>query len=419
MATFLLVTLGCKMNTYETLALKEGLLKQGYREAGASEKPDFVVVNTCAVTAMAERKDLKTVRDLARDYPKSCLYIMGCSSQIHKDAYLSFPQVKGVFGTDQRQRIPTLMGQDVGDRVNPDFHHFCWDPLALSQGEYPAKAYLKIQDGCNNYCAYCLVPYTRGVSRSRPKEEILAEAKRLILNGYKEIIIGGIDVGSFQDPEDPHYRLAQLLEEIVLLCPERDFRIRVSSIEASQIDESYIQVFKDHPDRLCPHFHIPLQSGSQKILTAMGRKYSKAAYLTMVQKVKEALPGVALSTDIITGFPGESDEDFQETVTFAKTIGYMRIHAFPYSERPLTRASLINEGKVPMGVRKSRTQELIRLSGELDQAFRKEHAGQKARLLVEAPVRPGVYSGYTENYLEMTLTSSRNLTATFVPVIIH
>jgi threonylcarbamoyladenosine tRNA methylthiotransferase MtaB len=165
-----------------------------------------VVVNTCAVTAMAERKDLKTVRDLARDYPKSSLYIMGCSSQIHKDAYLALREVKGVFGTDQRHRIPDVIGQDVGNQVNPDFHHFCWDDLSLSQGEYQAKAYLKIQDGCNNYCAYCLVPYTRGVSRSRPKEEILAEAKRLILNGYKEIIIGGIDVGSFQDPLDPHYR---------------------------------------------------------------------------------------------------------------------------------------------------------------------------------------------------------------------
>jgi threonylcarbamoyladenosine tRNA methylthiotransferase MtaB len=419
MATFLLVSLGCKMNTYETLALKESLQRQGYREAGSGEAPDFVVVNTCAVTAMAERKDLKTVRDLARDYPKSSLYIMGCSSQIHKDAYLALREVKGVFGTDQRHRIPDVIGQDVGNQVNPDFHHFCWDDLSLSQGEYQAKAYLKIQDGCNNYCAYCLVPYTRGFSRSRPKEEILAEAKRLILNGYKEIIIGGIDVGSFQDPQDPHYRLAQLLAEMVLLCPDQDYRIRVSSIEASQIDESYIQVFKDNPDRLCPHFHIPLQSGSQKILSAMGRKYSKDAYLAMVTKVKEALPGVALSTDIITGFPGESEEDFKETVAFAKAIGYMRIHAFPYSERPLTRASLIKDGKVPMAVRKERTQELIRLSAELDKAYRKEHAGMKARLLVEAAIRPGVYSGYTENYLEMTLTSSTDLTATFVPVIIH
>lgn len=415
--TFKIITLGCKMNAYESQALREKLLENGYQEA--KEEADCYIVNTCAVTHMAEKKDMKTVRDIQRDHPDADIFVMGCSSQLHKEMYLEIKNVKAVYGTFHKDELAQciLKGSETADHVNKDFRNFTFDDLSVSKGEHEARSYIKVQDGCDNFCSYCIVPYSRGRSRSRNHQNILQELERLLENGVKEIIIGGIDVGSYQDPhEEKPYRLTQLLEEMCEYKTDKPFRIRVSSIECSQIDDAYIELFRKYPDRLCPHFHIPLQSGSEPILRRMNRKYRLDDFFRMTEKVRAEIKNVALSTDVISGFPGETEEDFKNTYDFIKKVGFMRIHAFPYSEREGTVASRIKDGIVPMNIRRERTNKLISLGKELEEDFRKQMKGQELSVLIEGKDKEGLYQGYSENYLEFHLRSEEDITNQFKKV---
>lgn len=409
--TFAILTLGCKVNFYESESLKEKLLDLGYLEKDCKEAT-FIFVNTCAVTNQAERQDLQKVRSVARDNPLAKIIVLGCSPQIHKEKYLAIKQVIKVFGTDIKCRSVGLLDSPKSDFINTDSRHFQYEDSEIKSSEYPVRAYLKVQDGCNNYCSYCVIPFTRGNSRFRDKDSIIREAKELIRNGYHELIIGGIDTGSYHDPKDISYNLASLLKDLIKISP-LPYRIRVSSIEISQIDDSYINLFKDNPQKLCPHFHIPLQSGSERILKLMNRKYSKEEYLSKVNEIQSALPNVALSTDIITGFPTETESDFRDTYDFAKKIGFMRIHAFPYSERPFTMASKLN-GKVAMEIRRERVKKLLKLSEENKQKYLDSLKGQVLSILIEHRGKNNAYSGYSENYLEINVKSTKDIFNSFI-----
>lgn len=409
--TFAILTLGCKVNFYESESLKEKLLGLGYLEKDCKEAT-FIFVNTCAVTNQAERQDLQKVRSVARDNPLAKIIVLGCSPQIHKEKYLAIKQVIKVFGTDIKCRSVGLLDSPKSDFINTDSRHFQYEDSEIKSSEYPVRAYLKVQDGCNNYCSYCVIPFTRGNSRFRDKDSIIREAKELIRNGYHELIIGGIDTGSYHDPKDISYNLASLLKDLIKISP-LPYRIRVSSIEISQIDDSYINLFKDNPQKLCPHFHIPLQSGSERILKLMNRKYSKEEYLSKVNEIQSALPNVALSTDIITGFPTETESDFRDTYDFAKKIGFMRIHAFPYSERPFTMASKLN-GKVAMEIRRERVKKLLKLSEENKQKYLDSLKGQVLSILIEHRGKNNTYSGYSENYLEINVKSTKDIFNSFI-----
>lgn len=409
--TFAILTLGCKVNFYESESLKEKLLGLGYLEKDCKEAT-FIFVNTCAVTNQAERQDLQKVRSVARDNPLAKIIVLGCSSQIHKEKYLAIKQVIKVFGTDIKCRSVELLDSPKSDFINTDSRHFQYEDSEIKSSEYPVRAYLKVQDGCNNYCSYCVIPFTRGNSRFRDKDSIIREAKELIRNGYHELIIGGIDTGSYHDPKDISYNLTSLLKDLIKISP-LPYRIRVSSIEISQIDDSYINLFKDNPQKLCPHFHIPLQSGSERILKLMNRKYSKEEYLSKVNEIQSALPNVALSTDIITGFPTETESDFRDTYDFAKKIGFMRIHAFPYSERPFTMASKLN-GKVAMEIRRERVKKLLKLSEENKQKYLDSLKGQVLSILIEHRGKNNTYSGYSENYLEINVKSTKDIFNSFI-----
>jgi threonylcarbamoyladenosine tRNA methylthiotransferase MtaB len=409
--TFAILTLGCKVNFYESESLKEKLLGLGYLEKDCKEAT-FIFVNTCAVTNQAERQDLQKVRSVARDNPLAKFIVLGCSSQIHKEKYLAIKQVIKVFGTDIKCRSVELLDSPKSDFINTDSRHFQYEDSEIKSSEYPVRAYLKVQDGCNNYCSYCVIPFTRGNSRFRDKDSIIREAKELIRNGYHELIIGGIDTGSYHDPKDISYNLTSLLKDLIKISP-LPYRIRVSSIEISQIDDSYINLFKDNPQKLCPHFHIPLQSGSERILKLMNRKYSKEEYLSKVNEIQSALPNVALSTDIITGFPTETESDFRDTYDFAKKIGFMRIHAFPYSERPFTMASKLN-GKVAMEIRRERVKKLLKLSEENKQKYLDSLKGQVLSILIEHRGKNNTYSGYSENYLEINVKSTKDIFNSFI-----
>ncbi len=407
--TFKILTFGCKVNSYESQALRERLLKQGYVE---SENADIYFVNTCAVTNEAERKDLKLVRDLVRDHPSSKVVVLGCSSQIHKEKYLKIEGVSSVLGVNKKIASDLDFCLKNKDLVPLNTRNLSFEETPIANGYEKVRAYLKIQDGCNNFCSYCVVPFTRGNSRSRNKDEILKEAENLLDNGYKELVIGGIDTGSYQDPLDSSYRLKDLLKDLISIKGHM-FRIRVSSIEESQIDNDYIALFKNNPQRLCPHFHLPLQSGSEKILKLMNRKYDLESFENTILKIRKEIPYVALSCDVITGFPGETEEDFQSTYDFLKNNLFMRIHAFPYSERPLTRAISFKDS-VPRNIRLKRVRILNTLSKENEKQYRERLKGRQAMVLYESRARDGSFSGYSENYLQFRKTTDEDIEGCFI-----
>ncbi len=413
---FKIYTFGCKVNAYESQALKERLLDFGYTEA-EDDDADIYFVNTCAVTNEAERKDLQKVRSISRKHPDKPIFVMGCSIQIHKEYYKEIPGVRGMVGSSNKNIIETLY--DLGcntivDRVEEDSRHFEYQDTPTAVGEKNVRGYIKVQDGCDNFCSYCVVPFTRGNSRSRDHESIIRECRSLLAHGSKELIIGGIDTGSYKDPKNPDYRLVDLLKDILDLS-EEPYRIRVSSIEASQVSDEYIELFAEHKDRLCPQFHLPLQSGSENVLKRMNRKYRLSDYFALTEKIRERIPDVAFSTDVISGFPGETEEEFMETYEFCRKVGFMRIHAFPYSERPFTMASKL-KNPVPMRIRMDRTKKLIALSEENDGKYRDQLKGSQVLVLVEGKNKNGLYEGYAENYLRIEIPSDTDITGQFVKV---
>lgn len=411
---FYIVTLGCKVNSYESQALKERLIKAGYEEAKKMDESDIFFLNTCAVTNEAEKKDLQKARSIARRFPDKPLYVMGCSSQIHKERFLEIETVKTVVGNSKKGQIECLKDKD---EVDLDSRHFSYEDTPTEEGEKNVRGYIKVQDGCNNFCSYCVVPFTRGNSRSRKKDSIIKEAKDLLSHGVRELIIGGIDTGSYHDPDDNSYDLTSLLKDMLNLS-DTPYRIRVSSIEASQVTDEYIKLFKEHQDVLCPHFHLPLQSGSPEILKKMNRKYSLDAFKALTDKIKKEIPDVALSTDVITGFPTENEMNFKETYDFCKSVGFMRIHAFPYSERPFTMASKLN-GSIPVRTRMDRVKELISLSDSNDFNFRKQLQGKSVNVLIESKNKSGLYEGYSENYLRFEIQSDNDIIGQFYQIVVE
>jgi threonylcarbamoyladenosine tRNA methylthiotransferase MtaB len=412
--TYKIYTFGCKVNAYESQALKERLEKEGHTPA-KGEEADIYFVNTCAVTNEAERKDLQRVRRISRSFPGKPIYIMGCSSQIHKEYYLAIPGVKGVVGSSEKNIIETFFDNqdETIDHVNMDSRHFTYQDTPTHEGEKNVRGYIKVQDGCDNFCSYCVVPFTRGKSRCRNHQSIIEECKSLLNHGIKELIIGGIDTGCYIDPEDDNYHFVNLLHDLLDLFSE-PYRIRVSSIEASQVSDEYISLFASHPDKLCPHFHLPLQSGSEHVLQRMNRKYHLEDFRRMCKRIKEQIPDVAFSSDVITGFPAESEEEFQETYDFCKEIGFMRIHAFPYSERPFTMAAKLRD-PIPIRIRMDRTKRLIELSEENDQKYREQLKGKEVTVLVEGlNKKTGEYEGYSENYLRFSFKSETDITGQFI-----
>ena len=402
--TFKIVTLGCKVNSYESSIIEDRLLTAGYRKD--EDDPDYIFLNTCAVTANAEKQDRQVLRSLIKKYPESKFVVVGCSAQVNKDDYLKYKEVIIVNGNDKKCRIDNLDSK-IRDQVNLSSRSFIYDEERSSLPTYKSKAYLKIQDGCDNFCSYCIVPIARGKSRSRDKDSILKELQEYISSGKKEIIIGGIDVSSYGNNS---YTLTDLIKKMTSF--KGDYRIRISSIEISRIDENYVSLFKDNP-HLAYHFHIPLQSGSNKILKLMNRKYTREEFISKVNMIKNILPGIALSTDVITGFPGENEEDFNDTFSLLKDLSFMKIHAFPYSERKYTKAITLSDS-VDKQIRKKRVKILDELSKENQKKY---YLSSKDNLdiLIEKVEGNKVY-GYSSNNLYVCAESDNAEVGTIINV---
>src|SRR5574344_674676 len=373
---FYLFSLGCKVNSYELDALRNAFESRGDQEAKAPEKADVIVINTCSVTSTADQKSRQHIRKMRRKAPASVLAVMGCYSELHAQETLAMG-ADIVLGTSKRHELledialfqknhePII---DVKKEVRHE-HYEEMGQMALADN---ARAYLKIQDGCDNFCSYCLIPTLRGNSRSREKDDTLREAKRLAENGYKEIVIAGIHIGGYgKDLGDGSYRLGHLLKDMLDVAPELA-RLRISSIEESEIDSAMLDLLKNYP-QVVDHLHIPLQSGSSSVLKRMKRKYDTSAFLKTLSAIRSIRPNIAITTDIIVGFPEESDEEWQETLAFARAAEFAEIHVFPFSPRSGTYAATLPDTPAP--IKEARVQELLALSKSLRLAYESRFLG--------------------------------------------
>jgi len=369
------VTLGCKVNQYETQFVREGLLGIGYEDAAEDEAADLCIVNTCTVTGEGDAKSRQTIRRLARRNPAAKIVVMGCYATRAPQEVASLPNVTEVV-TDKRE-LPDLLGRFGVTDV----------PTGISTFGRRHRAYVKVQDGCMLRCSFCIIPHVRPQLASRPIEHIVDEVRRLVDNGYREVVLTGIHLGHYgvewnrNAPKERWLRLSHLVARIARL--PGDFRVRLSSIEATEVTRELIDVMADGGERVCPHLHISMQSGSDSVLRRMRRRWGSQRFIDRSNLLKERLDRPAITTDIIVGFPGETDAEFAETIATSRAVGFSKIHIFPFSPRSGTPAATM-PGQVPAHVQQERSRELATVETELRDAYFASLRGKRLRVLVES-----------------------------------
>ncbi len=408
MKTYFLHSLGCKVNSYENAAVGTILSSSGYSEIGDVEKADVIVLNTCSVTGKADQKSRQHISSYRKNNPNAVIVVMGCYSQTHAEQAASLG-ADIVIGASERSLIPSYIEEFQKTKakridVHKNMRKENYEELGANAFCENARAYLKIQDGCDNFCSYCLIPFLRGNSRSREPRDVLKEVEALVRSGYKEIVITGIHIGAYgKDLGDGSYRLSSLLEDILFKCPDL-YRLRISSIEESEIDDRLLDLIKID-NRIASHLHIPLQSGSSSVLKRMKRKYDTDAFLAKLDAIRACRPGIAITTDVIAGFPEESEQEWKETVSFCKQARFAEIHVFPFSSRPNTFAATLKD--TDPRVKKSRVAELLSISKQLRQEYEEQFYGQELEVLFEDySAQEKVARGHSSNYLLFNVPSS-------------
>ncbi|WKV08827.1 tRNA (N(6)-L-threonylcarbamoyladenosine(37)-C(2))-methylthiotransferase MtaB [Thermoanaerobacterium sp. CMT5567-10] len=411
-------TLGCKVNQYETEAMVEIFKNSGYDVVNFNEYADVYIINTCTVTGRGDMKSRQEIRKAKKINPDSIIAVVGCYSQVASNEVLDLPEVNVVLGTKNKGEVVKLVEKVSGDRekinaVENIFDNKKFEELKISAQEGHTRAYLKIQDGCNQFCTYCIIPYARGPVRSRKPDNILDEVKRLRDNGYKEVILTGIHVASYgKDLENIN------LLDIIKMIHEVDGieRIRMSSIEPTFLTEDFIKEVA-HLPKFCRHYHVSLQSGSDSTLKRMGRKYTTREYSEIIDRIRKHIKDVAITTDVMVGFPGETDEEFNETFNFVKAIEFSKMHVFKYSRRAGTKAANYPD-QVKNSVKEERSKLLIKLSEENEIKFYKKFIGTTLNVLFEQNVKDfeGYVEGLTDNYIRVAVKSDLKIKNNILPV---
>lgn len=402
--------LGCKVNQYESEAIAELFAEKGYEIVGIDEEADVYVINTCTVTNFGDKKSRQLIRKVKRQNENAIVAVVGCYAQTAPQELVKVEGVNLVIGTKDRAQIVEMVENyktenGVENHVSDIMKERVFEPLSIQKLANRTRAYLKIQDGCSQYCSYCIIPYARGPIRSRDPQDVIAEVKRLAENGFKEVVLTGIHVASYgKDRRDTS--LLEILRQVHAV--EGIERIRFSSIEPNVVTEAFAQAIADMP-KVCDHFHLSLQSGCDKTLKEMNRKYDTEKYRQAAAILRKYLPEVALTTDIIAGFPGETEEDFQASYDFAKEIGFAKIHAFPYSPKKGTPAAA-RKDQLLNAVKAERSHRLIELSDKMADDFIQAYVGKEVEVLYERAVGEGVYEGHTTNYIKVQGTSEKDLT---------
>ncbi len=401
-------TLGCKVNTYESEYAAKEFIKKGYELTDFSDdSADVYLINTCTVTNTSDQKSRKMIRQARKKNKNAVVVAMGCFTQIRNNDNAIMDFVDVVIGNTDKSKIVDLVEQyrkdrekilNIKDMANEDF-----DDMEISYFNTRTRALVKIEDGCENFCSYCIIPYVRGKVRSKKPEKVLEEVNSLVKNGYKEIVLTGIHTGHYGfDLEN--FDFSDLLTELEKIKGLE--RIRISSIEIVELNDKFLSVLKKSK-KIVNHIHIPLQAGSDHILRLMNRRYDKKYYLDRIKKIKEIRPNMAITTDIIVGFPNETEEDFSETMDFAREIDFAGGHVFPFSSRNGTPAAKMS-GQLTKQEKHVRCKKLIALFEELEEKYYKKHIGKEVIVIPET-YSEGYLTGHTDNYLKVKFSGCEEL----------
>ena len=411
-------TLGCKVNQYETEAMAELFVKKGY-EITDDYNCDVFVLNTCTVTNLSDRKSRQQISKIRSENSNAVIAVVGCYSQVSPDEIENIQGVNVILGTKYRKEIVELCelaksSNKIINKVENIGKNKEFEELTINTEHSMTRAYIKIQEGCSQFCSYCIIPYARGPIRSRNIRDIVLEAKRLADNGFKEIVLTGIHVASYgKDFDNKDIGLIDVIEDIANI--DKIKRIRLSSLEPRIVDKKFLDRLSQ-AEQFCDHFHLSLQSGSDSILQSMNRKYDTHLYERTINLIREYYPNAAITTDIIVGFPGETDEDFEQTLNFVDKIKFSKIHVFKYSNRKGTVASKM-KNQIPGLVKKERSQRLIEKSKYYTDKFLDNMLNQPIKVLFESKNDNGFIKGYTTNYIRVKRQYNPNLSNKIIDVV--
>ena len=397
---YIIATLGCKVNQYETQAMEAILAAHGHRRAEKGESADAVIVNSCAVTAESGRKTRQTIRRLREENPGAVIAVSGCYSQLEPEKVRQLG-AKVVFGAADRAKFVEAVEKAAAEGeeelwIDKPFERRVFEELRAGAVDGRTRAMLKIQDGCHNFCSYCIIPYTRGRLRSLPLEAAAAESARLAAAGYRELVLTGIEVASYGVDLPGKPGLADVIAAVAEVSGE--MRIRLGSLEPTVITEEFCEKTAALK-KLCPHFHLSLQSGCDRTLGAMRRKYDTSGFFAVTERLRKYFPGCALTADLITGFPGETEEDHAATLAFIRRCGFADMHVFPYSRRPGTKADAM-PGQLTAAVKSRRAAEAASVADEMREAYLRAQIGAELEVLFESGEGEGSV-GHSGNYLSV------------------
>lgn len=401
---FKIYTLGCKVNTYESSVMSDLLKNKNYIEVDLEDTADIVIINTCTVTNTADNKSLKTIRQVVKNNPNAIIVACGCMIQNRKE--LNIDGVDIAIGNIGKSKIVDYIEEylktkektkDIKDVMSTNF-----EPMILNNFN-KTRAFVKIQDGCNNFCSYCIIPYTRGNVRSKEKQDVIKEITTLVNDGHKEIVLTGIHTGHYGE-DNENYKFPDLLKDIIKIKGLE--RLRISSIEITELNKEFLDVLSSSKI-LVDHMHIPLQSGSENILKQMNRKYDKSYFINKINEIRTIRSDISITTDVIVGFPGETEEEHQETIETIKKIKFSKIHVFPYSNRMGTKASMMTN-QIDEPTKKKRVKDLLELSKQLEIEYMNKFIDKEVVFIPE--IKKDKYLiGHTGNYLHVKLESNEEL----------
>ncbi|MCM3674057.1 MULTISPECIES: tRNA (N(6)-L-threonylcarbamoyladenosine(37)-C(2))-methylthiotransferase MtaB [Peribacillus] len=416
MATVAFHTLGCKVNHYETEAIWQLFKTGGYDRVEFENTSDVYVINTCTVTNTGDKKSRQVIRRAIRKNPNAVIAVTGCYAQTSPAEIMAIPGVDIVVGTQDRVKLLDYIEQFKVERepinaVGNIMKNRVYEELDVPAFTDRTRASLKIQEGCNNFCTFCIIPWARGLMRSRDPKEVVHQAEQLVEAGYKELVLTGIHTGGYGD-DLKDYNLAMLLRDLEKVDGLK--RIRISSIEASQITDEIIEVLTKSK-KVVRHLHIPIQSGSDTVLKRMRRKYTMDFFGDRIEKLKIALPGLAVTSDVIVGFPGETEDEFMETYNFIEKYKFSELHVFPYSKRTGTPAARM-EDQVDEEVKNERVHRLITLSDQLAKEYASRFEGEVLEVIPETKLENGLYEGYSDNYMKVVFPASEEMVGEIVKV---
>ena len=409
------ITLGCKVNQYETQAMLNQLLQGGFSACQTGEDADIILLNSCTVTSTSDHKVKQTLHKARREHPHAVIVLTGCMPQ-------AFPELAGdltdadiVLGNSNRSSLLPHILQYLSTRqriidIVPHQTKEKFESMSVENFYERTRAFIKIQDGCNRFCSYCIIPYARGRVRSKPLDDLIAEVTQLAEKGYKEIVLTGINLSAFGQDINLH-----LCDAVEAVCAINGIeRVRLGSLEPEQLSEDVI-IRLSKQQKLCPQFHLSLQSGCDETLKRMNRHYTTEEYRTIVQNLRNAFDNAAITTDIMVGFPGETEEEFMQSLEFAKEISFSKVHVFAYSQRPGTKACNA-PNQITKKVKETRSKQMIHITNQTKQAFLNQQCGTIQDVLVEREISPNLYEGYTANYTPVQFHSDKNLCGQLVAV---